>query len=474
MFLVRTQVGISSIAYASANYYLSGIRVGTDKATYVCGDTVQASVVLYSGNLTVEGLPVSLQITSPSGNIRGSGSGHSDGYGIARFLLPLQTACETGVYTVVAIGQNSYGFVNAVDKFSVSPSNNYVALNFDKVWYGPGDSVGLTGRLVTDCNLTYVNGETVQLNLDAPDNGSLGWGSTRAIGRSFMSTFMIPASASLGLYEVGVAAFNPCQNKAISGNAFFSVISKVSTQPWSIAIGSNQLIYETGNPIELVGLVSGGPYFYCRLGMTCTGNGTFPPIDVSIQVVNANGTQVYSKTMNIGMPYYPPSYGFQDVVSGYVNDSYLLPGSYIATAEVSTEGFPTVQTATSFTVVTAFSDFSLSTAPSTLSMIAPSSHSVTLTIDPVNMSNSQVNLSVSWLGEIPDNVTIQLSPITNVTDTSWASVLTISAGSSAPTGRVYNLTVTGGEISEPNLSHRVDIQVQFIDLFSQPNTRIVA
>jgi hypothetical protein len=468
MFLAGTQVGFSSIAYASSNYYVSAIRVATDKATYVCGDVVQASTVLYSGNLTAKNFPVSLEVTSPSGNVRGFGSTYSDGFGIARFLLSLPADCEMGVYTVLATTQDSYGFMNAADKFTVNPPNEYVALNFNRIWYGLGDSVGLTGELVTGCNLTYVTGQTVRLNLIGPHNDTLRLGTARVIGRSFTTSFDLPASAAAGLYKVEVMAFDPCQNTTVSGNAFFPVIQNIPAEPWSIDVGSNQLVYETGNPIELFGVVRGGPYFSCRAEISCAGNGTFPPIDVSLQVVNANGVQVYAKTMNIGLPYYQPSYGFQDLVSGNVNDTYLPPGQYVATAEVSTAGFPTVQTATSFTVVRSFSEFTLSTTPSTVAMIAPSSDSVALIIDPANMSNSQVNLSASWSGNAPANVTVQLSPITSITDTSWVTDLTISAGSSTPQG-VYNLTVTGNELSQPNLSRTVQIQVTFVDLFSQPS-----
>jgi hypothetical protein len=195
-----------------------------------------------------------------------------------------------------------------------------------------------------------MNYQAVQLEVIGPDNGLFTSASTRTTGPIFTLAFMLPESASPGLYEVVVYVLDACRNEAIYANAFFSVLSNVPMKPWAISVGLDKSTYEIGDQIEIGGMVTGGPYFFCQLEWACTGNGTVPPTDVSIHVINANGTELYSKTMNIGLYYYPPVYGFQEVFSGYVHNSYLIPGTYVVIAEASTEGYPTVQTAASFTV----------------------------------------------------------------------------------------------------------------------------
>jgi uncharacterized protein YfaS (alpha-2-macroglobulin family) len=345
-----SHVGIASMGFmSSTDYYLSGIIVSTDKATYICGDMVEASAVLYSGNLTVANYPVSMQIVSPLGHVS-TNTSLSDEYGIARFSLLLPAACEIGVYTITTTSQGQYNSANAEDKISVSPTQNYINLDFDKVWYDHGEPVDLTGRLVTNCNLTIMNHQEVQLEVIGPDKGFLTSASTRTTGPIFTLAFMLPESALPGLYEVVMYVLDPCRNDAIYANAFFSVLSNMPIQPWAISVALDKSMYEIGDQIVMAGMVTGGPYFFCQLGWACTGNGTFPPIDVSIHVISANGTEVYSRTMNIGLYYYPPVYEFQEVFSGYVHNSYLIPGTYVIIAEASTEGYPTVQAATSFTV----------------------------------------------------------------------------------------------------------------------------
>lgn len=350
LLLVVTVMLNVSITSASTDYYLSGIVVGTDKATYGCGDQVEALTALYSGNVTVANLPVSVQITSPSGNQLTLQSNVTNSYGIASFSLLLPDACEVGVYTVTVTSQGKYNSVSSATKISIGNPGEYFALSFNKLWYSRGESLVLSGRVVTGCNLTLVNTQPIQFQIYAPDNTSLTSGSTQLEGFSFAVLSALPASIPTGLYTVIVYVLDPCVNRTIYGNAFFSVLSNLITRPWGISISSDKTVYEVGDQIGLIGSVTGGPYFFCQLGWACTGNGTYPPIDVSIQIIAGNGTIVYSRTVNVGLEYYSPSYVFQAVFSGYLNNSYLAAGTYLVAAQASTTGYPTVQTATSFTV----------------------------------------------------------------------------------------------------------------------------
>lgn len=350
LLLVVTIMVNVSMTSASMDYYLSGIVVGTDKATYICGDQVEALTALYSGNVTVANLPVSVQIASPSGDQLIFQSNVTNSYGIASFSLLLPDACEVGVYTVTATSQGKYNSVSSDTKFSIGNPGEYFALSFNKIWYSRGESLVLSGRVITECNLTLVNSQPIQFQIYAPDNSSLTSGSTQLVGSSFAVLTTLPQSVPSGLYTAIVYVLDPCQNRTIYGNAFFSVLSNVVTHPWGISIASDKTVYEVGDQIGLIGSVTGGPYFFCQLGWVCTGNGTYPPIDVSIQIIAENGTIVYSRTVNVGLEYYSPSYVFQAVFSGYLNNAYLAAGTYLVAAQASTTGYPTVQTATSFTV----------------------------------------------------------------------------------------------------------------------------
>jgi hypothetical protein len=342
----------SPVSASSIEYYLSGIIVGTDKATYVCGEEVKASAALFSGNLTVANFPVSIRIWAPSGGVLFSASSLTDDGGVAWFSFPLSSVCEIGAYAVTVSSQGIYDSVNSYTEFTVSLSGEYVNLTFDKPWYNRGEPVNLTGQLVGNCDLAPVNNQAVQLYLYGPDNSYLASFSMRTKGASFTSALTLPELATPGLYHVAAFALSPCASGAIYGNAFFSVIENV-TQPWDISISLNNATYEMGHEIVMSGTVVGGPYFYCQLGWACYGIGTFPPVNVTINIASLNGTEVYSTTENVGLYYYPPGYAFQQVFSGLVGDSYLTPGVYVVVAMVSAGGYPTVQTSTSFAVLSA-------------------------------------------------------------------------------------------------------------------------
>ena len=346
--------GLSPTVSASPlEYYLSGIIAETNKATYTCGEEINASATLFSGNLTVANFPASITIWAPSGALVFSSSSLTDSQGVAEFSFPLPSFCETGAYAATVSSQGIYDSVNSYTKFSVSPSEDYVSLTFDKAWYTRGESVNLTGELLTSCDLAPLNNQPVQLYVYGPDNSYLISASRRTIGASFTSTMTLSELASPGLYQVAVFALSPCANKALYGNAFFSVLSNALVQPWEISVALDKSAYEIGDNIVMSGTVIGGPYFYCQLGWACSGSGTFPPVNVTINVTSANGTEVYSRTENVGFYYYPPGYAFRDVFSGLVGDGYLAPGAYMIIASVSATGYPTVQTNTSFTVLSA-------------------------------------------------------------------------------------------------------------------------
>jgi hypothetical protein len=340
----------SRVSASSIEYYLSGIIVGADKATYVCGEEVRASATLFSGNMTVANFPVSIRIWAPSGGLLYSTSDSTDDAGVASFSFPLSSVCDIGAYAVTVSSQGLYDSVNSYTEFTVSLSGEYVNLTFDRPWYNRGEPVNLTGQLLTSCDLAPVNNQPVQLYLYGPDNGYISSSSTRTKGSSFTSAFTLSELATPGLYHVAAFALAPCAGGAIYGNVFFSVIANV-TQPWDISISLDNATYEMGRQIVMSGTVVGGPYFYCQLGWACYGIGTFPPVNVTINITNVNGTEVYSTTQDVGLYYYPPGYAFQQVFSGLVDNSYLVPGVYVVVAMVSAAGYPTVQTSTSFAVV---------------------------------------------------------------------------------------------------------------------------
>ena len=462
LFIVISCV-FSSIGFAlPMDYYLSGTVVYTDRSMYSCGDEVKTLATLYFGNVTVPNFPVRLQITSPSGVVLFSSSVLTDNHGVARGSLLLSPVCDLGVYTVTATSRGNYNSVNANNIFSVS-RENYVTIGFDKIWYGLSDSVDITGRLVTNCSLA-VNQE-IQMVVFGPDGTLLGSASTPAVGLGFAFVFKLSGSTGAGLYQVTVHALDPCQNRQVYANVSFPVLSNTSLQPWGIFIALDKTTYVVGDAVKMSAIVSGGQYFSCQLGFTCRANGTLQPVNFSFHLVSANGTEVYLRKKSIGLDYYPPVYGFEDVFSGYVQGQYLKPGKYIVIVEVSSEGFPTVEAFSWIRVISPLADFSISVSPSMFSMFPSSTYSTKLTVSPQFGFDSDVDLSVSWVGHEPANVTTILYPIVNSTESRWVSNLTLSAGPYAPTGGVFNLTVTGRQFSKPDRSHSVRVMVQFTSCF---------
>src|SRR5208283_3088622 len=139
------------------------------------------------------------------------------------------------------------------------------------------------------------------------------------------------------------------------------------------------------------------------------------------------------------------------------------------TSTSSTTNQTTTQTSTNSTNTTMAPDFSISSSLSTFALSQGANRSVTITIHSMNGFNSSVTLTSSWLGSAPANITASIgSPVIPVSNSTAASILTITAGSSASQGN-FTLRVTG---TSGSLTHVLtpDIIVQVTSTMSTTTT----
>lgn len=105
-------------------------------------------------------------------------------------------------------------------------------------------------------------------------------------------------------------------------------------------------------------------------------------------------------------------------------------------------------------------DFSLSASPPELTVPIGSSQTSTITITSLFGFSSPVELSYSWFGDAPSDVTINLpGPVTPPSDDTGTSTLQVSAGAAATIG-TFTLKVTG--ISGA-VSHSLDVAVEITE-----------
>lgn len=113
----------------------------------------------------------------------------------------------------------------------------------------------------------------------------------------------------------------------------------------------------------------------------------------------------------------------------------------------------------------AMPDFQIDASPDSLTVSQGSSDSSTITITSLNGFSSSVDLSYSWFGDVPSDITINLpGPVTPPVDGSSTSTLQVSAGSTATIG-TFTLRVTG---SSGETSHDLDISIEIIATTTTP------
>jgi hypothetical protein len=124
-------------------------------------------------------------------------------------------------------------------------------------------------------------------------------------------------------------------------------------------------------------------------------------------------------------------------------------GGPVAVTVTGTSGALT-QTTTINLTVTASKNFSLSAAPSTLSIVQGSNGTSTITVNPISGFTGSVSLAVT--STLPTGVTAAFNP----TSTTSTSVLTLTASGTATVGGPVAVTVTG---TSGTLSHTTTINL---------------
>lgn len=109
--------------------------------------------------------------------------------------------------------------------------------------------------------------------------------------------------------------------------------------------------------------------------------------------------------------------------------------------------------------VAALADFAITPSSNTVSVTLGSTGTVTIAVQSINGFNSAVDLSASWVTQVPQGVELTLpSPVTPLSDATATSILTITVGSSTSPGN-FNVRVIGVSGS---VSHFVDIVVKVL------------
>ena len=141
---------------------------------------------------------------------------------------------------------------------------------------------------------------------------------------------------------------------------------------------------------------------------------------------------------------------------GFAFDHWDLDGANVGSDPSYTATVDAVHTLTAVFHSVAVPDFQIASDPSSISVSQGGTGSSTIKLQSVNSFSSAVELSSSWVGAAPTDVTTDLpTPVTPPADGLATSPLTITAASSASTGD-YVLRVTG---TSGALIHSVDVPI---------------
>jgi hypothetical protein len=225
-------------------------------------------------------------------------------------------------------------------------SAGYLTVNFDKATYTPAETVHITGTVYTPyCTWTYAGagpGLAVTITISSANRilVSATTNQSAAGYKSYVYDYILPGNAAYGSYVVFVSYRSPC-GETVVGQGTFQVSSSES---WTISVTTDKPSFQTGEPIRINGTITGGPYFACPAGSTCTVSATIPSIMGVVTVFNASGGPVAFQDLAFA-PTEPPTYHFQMEIAGG-----LPAGTYTADAEVGAVGYPTIRASTGFTV----------------------------------------------------------------------------------------------------------------------------
>ena len=195
------------------------------------------------------------------------------------------------------------------------------------------------------------------------------------------------------------------------------------------------------------------PSFFTSATVTVTSSGSFS----SAVSLTAAGMPLGLASTFGPNPIVPPAGGSASSLMTLSSSSYAPMGSFIITI-IGTSGSTSHSVPLTVAITqTGYVDFSLSAAPSSISLVQGTSAPTTITVTSINGFSAPVGLSVSWVGSTPSGVTFTFATLASPQPGGASAVtFTVTASSTAAVG-TFTFRVTG---TSAFLRHSIDLVVQ--------------
>ena len=351
----------------------------------------------------------------------------------------------SGTFTVANVASGPYSITvtgtpggdSISQNFQVTTSSNAGYLDLTPNSGVAGTDVEIAGQVTQ--GLTNLD---QSCSISSPTNGAIITGAGCAVngGGSTIGNFtgsFVVGNVPAGQYVIEITACSGNDGCAPSTGDFVQAVFTVTvSSDFALGLSSSSMTIGGGNSAQNV--------------VTITSINSFSnPVTLSTSSL-PNGIHV-SFSSNPATP----SAGMSTTSIATVSVDMGTPASTYSITITGTAGSLTHSQTFALSVLTN-SDFTLSLAPSSITMPQGASSSSTITVSSVNGFSSPVLLTYTWLGSAPNSVTITLtSPVTPSPSVPATSTLTISTttGSSAGT---FTLTVSG---SSGSLAHSTNLLV---------------
>jgi len=352
------------------------------------------------------------------------------GYGDSAVSVSVSNAVSQGYYAITLTGSGSGGVAAVVIEHSTnlgltvsSPQDFTITVNPSSLNIRQGQSktakvtVNPTGGFNSLVGLSVGNAVPPGVQIVFSPNPTTPGTATMSIN--------IGASSPIGTFSLQIVGTSGSLSHA---TPFTMTVSQGSQPSFSLSASYNSVTVAQGRSTTVIIIVSSVGGFVSPVstytswvglppaGVTVTGPGTLTPPGGG----STSGPLTISATSSASIGPY---------VLTIVGTSGSLTNSVTITVTIISQGLTP--------------DFSVSAAPTVISIVQGSSGSSVVTVLSQDGFSSPVALSVSWQGTSPSGVTFTLpSPVTPPANAATTSTLTVSAGQGASVG-TFTLIVTG-------------------------------
>jgi uncharacterized membrane protein len=405
------------------------------------GSTTSSTVTVVSTNgfsspvsLIASGLPPGLTMSFATNPVTPSAGGSASS--VVRVLA--SSSLRIGLYGITITGSSgslthSTGLtviVSAPADFSITPSSSSISI-----------AQGSSGS--TTIMITFING------LSSPVALSTTWiGSPTGLTIS-MPSLVAPTTNGFASAALGIAASSTASVGSFTLRVTGTSGSLAHSVDIAVQVASSQKDFTVTVSPGIVTMVHGSE---ATTTVTVFSVGGFSSA-VSLLASNVpDGMVVVFGTNTIT----PPVGGLASSILTVAASPSASTGTHSVTITAVSGGCVHSVSLTAIVTQVAAPDFSLSAAPSSLTLTQGSSATASVAVLSENEFNSAVALSGSWLTSAPNGVTFTIpSPITPLSNGTATSTLTITTSSSAPLGN-FTIRITG---TSGGLSHYIDINV---------------